>query len=439
MTGMSMDDLMVAPAALEGLQVLEMDEMYLSWKDICQVANWSGGLKTLTASSNGLECLVCSSEGPQKKPTLENFSLESTLPNTGFKTMEYCLTSLTLEYNNFNSLCRLSSLSDFKALEKLHLKGNQISTIGRTLTGQVIFGKNLRYVDISYNAVKYWDFVDDLSTTFPGLTALRLSHNPLYESNIQQGGTPIEVEDGYMLTLARLGNVKSLNFSNITPAERTNAEMFYLSRIGKEMAEVPEEDEKLVTSQHKRFDELCSIYGAPTVVRTSTKTTNPDFLEGRLINFTFYMKPILTTGPSGETVWIPERAKTKEIPRTVDIYKFKGIAAGLFGMSPLRLRLTWETGEWDPVAGYEEEDDDDSDGDGDMEVEPTDNERTKSKENGKWRKRDVTLVDSTRQIGFYIDGTEARVLIEVDAPRPPIENKGRMVTDMRHDVQSMME
>jgi hypothetical protein len=43
----------------------------------------------------------------------------------------------------------------------------------------------------------------------------------------------------------------------ITPQERTNAEMYYLSRIGKALSAVPETDELKVLLQHRRYAELC--------------------------------------------------------------------------------------------------------------------------------------------------------------------------------------
>ena len=356
--------------------------MLLSWQDISLLVGQFESLTSLHVSSNGFT------------------NLPSSLPTS-------TLRSLTLEYNEFNTLSVLSPLSELRSLETLHLKGNNISKI----TGEdkkPVFGAKLRYVDLSYNSVSSWDFVDDLIGTFPGLTALRFSHNPLYDTISKESGSATSIEEAYMLTLARLRNLKTLNFSNISVLERTNAEMFYLSRISKAMAEVPESEEHTVTSKHKRYVELCEIYGAPTVVRKATGTVDPDFLEARLIKFTFYIPTGQIAGK--ETAIIKEQ----KIPKGFDVYRVKGIVGRMFDLRPLGLRLIWETGDWDPVARYEEEGEVSCDDkDDDIVEKVVDAETAARREQGRWTRREVEFEDGTRQVGFFVDGMEAKVRVEM--------------------------
>src|SRR6266536_1865496 len=136
-----------------------MDEMLLPWVKIRSVAAQFGSLTTLTASSNILK------------------NISHPLPAWSR------LTSLTLEYNDFTSISDLSNLSSLEFLETLLLKGNKISKISADSTGSPpIFRHNLHYVDLSYNAVSDWSFVDELINVFPGLAALRFSHNPVYDT-----------------------------------------------------------------------------------------------------------------------------------------------------------------------------------------------------------------------------------------------------------------
>ena len=355
--------------------------MLLSWQDICLLAQQFESLKALTASMNELESLL----SPLSNPNL---------------------TSLTLEYNQFTSLSDLAALQQLSSLENLLLKGNQISTIRSGGSEQPKFGSKLQYVDLSYNQVNSWIFVDDLAEIFPGMTGLRLQHNPIYDT-IAKGEEPaMSVDDGYMLVLARLGNLKSLNFSPISDVDRRNGEMFYLSKIGKEMAAVPESEELTVSSQHKRYAELCEKYDKPDVIRKGPETINSDFLEARLIKFTFYMPPYTLPGQKDAI------EKQKEIPKVFDIYRVKGIVGRLFGVKPLHIRLIWETGEYDPVAGYEEGEDDSSDDDDDDTTDMKTEEPANS-DTGEWMKREVNIEDSTRQVGYFVEGMEARVRVEV--------------------------
>lgn len=302
------------------------------------------------------------------------------------------ITTLTLEYNQFTMIWDIIILRQLDSLQNLKLKGNRISSVdkpGIPLTSFHAFGTRLRYVDLSYNAIDSWRFVDDLPQIFPGLEELRLSHNPIYE------GLPNDivatVEEGYTLTLARLGNLQSLNFSKITPADRIDAEMFYLSKIAKEMGKVQESEEHVVTSRHKRYSELCKKYGPPAVVRSHEGVINPNFLEARLIKFTFYLPSKVpaeeeeaTTNlrktrisadvnsslkmQGGKREAIPEAGevaksfvlhqplakqstateaitKVRELPKSFDVYRVKGIVGKMYDLSPLKIRLIWETGE----------------------------------------------------------------------------------------------
>ncbi|PQE06401.1 tubulin-specific chaperone e protein [Rutstroemia sp. NJR-2017a WRK4] len=383
--------------AFSKVKSLELDEMLIDWVDLCRLLEGFPFITTLAASSNCFGTL----RWPLKHA---------------------CLTSLTLEYNQFKTLADISSLSGLLSLESLLLKGNEISLIETTTnsgTGEKkteenvirdttpVFGTNLRYIDLSYNKINDWSFVDTLAYVFPGMTSLRLSHNPLYQKPAANGENPSgDIEEGFMITLARLGNLKTLNFSNITAAERTNAELFYLSRIGKEIEAVPNSEEQAVIARHKRYHELCKLHDPPKIVREKIKV-DPETLQSRLIKFTFLVPSSLQTDQTGDSI-------QKEIPNSFDIYRVKGIVGRLLGVKPMSLRLIWETGEWDPVAGYEDTNSD--------EEEQTKTERRKSvqtpseqqrKAGGQLVKREVELEDGTRPVGNCVDGKEVTIRVEL--------------------------
>ena len=133
------------------------------------------------------------------------------------------LVSLTLEKNAFRSLSSLAPLAKLPNLKSLSLRGNALTSVQDLddtastdfSTHKIRFSKSVEYIDLSYNVISDWSFVNDLQNVFPGLTGLRISHNPLYEGPAGKDGKVMGVEEGYMLTLARLGNLKTLNFSNV--------------------------------------------------------------------------------------------------------------------------------------------------------------------------------------------------------------------------------
>ncbi|KAI9844405.1 MAG: hypothetical protein M1837_005606 [Sclerophora amabilis] len=360
------------------IKELCFDDTSLSWEEITKTAAPFITLTALSASFNNI-------------PILSHH-----LPPES-------ITRLTLEGNRFSTLADLSPLTALSRLATLHLRDNSICEVGTSSKSDgtiqnLEFSTSLYYIDLSCNAIKSWTSIDRLQDVFPGLTDLRVAHNPLYEDALD--GQAIGEEEGYMLTIARLGQLKSLNFSTIKLQERTNAEMYYLSRIARDLADVPEDQEGNVTVRHRRFVELSDLYGPPTIKRTAPSSINPNSLEARLINFTFYLASTSPSSTEAEEII----SKAKRIPKGFDIYRLKGIVGRLFGLRPLRTRLIWETGEWDPIAGYEEAmDSDDSDTEGAREW----------KSNDKWVKREVELEDGTREVGFWVEGSEAKVRVEL--------------------------
>ncbi|KAI1330294.1 Thioesterase/thiol ester dehydrase-isomerase [Xylariaceae sp. FL0255] len=386
--------------SLTGVKELALEETLMTWDEIVHVATKFCSLEGLTASTNQL----------------------SSLPNVPFLSLSSTLTTLSLEFNDFTTITDVASLAALHALRNLHLKGNNIisiqSTSGTSEPSRPlplpVFSASLQYLDLSYNQVSSWDFIDNLPTCFPGLTSLRFAHNPIYDNPDPEhsaANSKNVTEEAYMFTVGRLESLKSLNFGPISISDRQNAEMFYLARIGKHLSSVPETQEPGILQRHRRYAQLCELYGAPVVNRT--REINPAFLEARLINAHFVLHKK------------DEEAKPQEhtarIPKSLDIYAVKGIAGKLFGVKPLSLRLVWETGEWDPVAGFDDEIEDSSDED-EITISEEDEQRgekktgpqqTEEERPGKWVKREVELMDGPRQFGFCIDGLEAKIRVEM--------------------------
>ncbi|KAI0136680.1 hypothetical protein BJ170DRAFT_602735 [Xylariales sp. AK1849] len=361
---------------------LALEETLMSWEELCHVATKFPVLAALSADANHL----------------------SSLSPTPLSTLSSSLISLNLEFNEFTTLADLASLFVLKSLRNLHLKGNRIESIAsKSLDTLKVLSENLQYLDISYNKIPSWSFIDDLPAILPSLTHLRFSNNPIYDNPDPEHSIQSKTitEEAYMITLGRLANLKVLNFGSISTNDRQDAEMFYLARIGKHLAAVPESEEAEVIENHKRYAELVDIYGPPVVNRT--KEINPAFLEARLVTVHFVFHP-----RDGEFM-----ERTTKIPKSFDIYRVKGVAGKLFGREPLRCRLIWETGEWDPVAGFDDEVEDSSEEEDAEEITVADGASQPGGKAGKWVKREVELQDGPRQLGFCVDGLEAKVRVEM--------------------------
>lgn len=339
---------------------------------------------------------------------------------------------VVLENNEFTSVSSLRALTELSNLTRLILRGNNIATVFASQSGDdedkstFQFSRTLTHLDVSHNKIDSWQFINDLATAFPGLNSLRISGNPLHDRAIAPTSVtglpekPMTVDEAFMLTLARLENLTSLNYSKITQQDRTNGELYYLSLIGKEISASSTADEAKILATHPRYSALCEIYGAPNVTRQSEGVQGtkikPGSVAARLVTFDFYQS---SSGTMSEPA-----IKSCLIPKTFDTYKIKGIVSRLFSLAPLRFRLVWETEEWDPVEefnilGGEEWDSDDEGGNG-AEVGKEDIKNNRGEpmvvkaDGSKFVRREVELADSTRQVGFWFDDHIDKVRVRIE-------------------------
>ena len=170
--------------------------------------------------------------------------------------------------------------------------------------------------------------------------------------------------------------------------------MYYLAQIARDLGARPPEEEAVVLKAHPRWAELCERYGAPTIKREGTgQEDRENTLGARLVTLRLKMR----RGEGAEVV-----EKELVVPKTVSVYRLKSLVGPLFGLRPMCAQLVVEGGEEEFVrdeSGEESEDEDEEGGDG-IEV------------RGRWVQRDVEMVDSTREVGTWVDKAIARVRVE---------------------------
>lgn len=231
------------------------------------------------------------------------------------------------------------------------------------------------------------------------------------------------VDEAFMLTLARLPRLNMMNYSKITPQDRVNGELYYLSLIRKELQAAPLKEEQAILTKHPRYKELCEIYGAPELRRTSASgkgaAFDARFLGGRLVNFKFHMSTSHKLPKEDPSIQIHNENYEfeTEIPKSFDVYQIKALVSRRFSLPPLLFKLVWETEEWDPIEqGTVEEDEWDSGDEASESVSnfPSTTEETKEWLGKKFARREEELVDSAREVGhwFSFDTREVRVRVE---------------------------
>lgn len=299
------------------------------------------------------------------------------------------LTSLILASNCITSLASIKPLALLPHLATLSLRSNPLISV---LCPEPLL--SLTHLDLKSTLLGSFAAISTLTWVCPALVSLLITNTPLSR-----------LPSAFLLTLARHPALKSLNFSDVKPAERQNAELYYLSVIALELSEISSQaDKKRILTEHPRFPELCAIHGEPTSLTKKDESIGiaPGTFEARVVEFTFYS---IIDGNVVE--------KKKDIPRSFDVYRIKGIVGRLLGVRPLGCKLIWEMGEWDPV-GREDEDiwSCSEEGGEDDDQDRNRAEADEGNSRGKWVKREVELVDGTKDVGFWIDRREARIRVE---------------------------
>ncbi|KAH6615037.1 tubulin-specific chaperone-like protein E [Boeremia exigua] len=344
------------------ITTLKLEDDLLPWEDLASITHQFSALTTFSASSNFYSHLT---------PHVLNPTI----------------TNLILEENLLPSLSALEPLTRMPNLQRLVLKSNKISDVG---TPTPIFPTTLKEVDLSFNDITTWSFIEHLEHIFPGLTSLRVSHNPLFEALQAPDGRALTADDGYMLTLARLGKLTILNHSPISDKERLNAESYYLSLIVKEVQYAPENRRDLILDSHPRYKWLCEEYGEPDIKRNEN-AVNPNSLAARLMKIRLYLADDKT------------KAHEVEIPMSCTAYTVLGVVGRRFGLMPIQCRLIWETGDWMPAKRTM----------ADVEDEDWDSEYSEDETATGKVMREVEITPGTRSIGTWIDGMEATVRVEL--------------------------
>lgn len=180
--------------SLRRIKTFAVDQTLLDWQGMVSLSSVFSGLSSLSASGNNLKHID-----------------SGLLPSS--------LTELILEDNGFQALSDICPVKFLPNLRRLVLKFNSLSDVEgndfQDTKRSIRFSSSLEDVDLSYNNINSWDFVNGLGHAFPGLKSLRVSHNPLYQDLKAPDGKPLSADTGYLLTVARLGQIQTLNYGKV--------------------------------------------------------------------------------------------------------------------------------------------------------------------------------------------------------------------------------
>lgn len=272
--------------------------------------------------------------------------------------MPLALTSLDISFNKLPASTNISPLSQLSSLRDLILRGNPIERlIGLSLV-------SVQTLDLAYTCIHSWTDFQNTMMLCPNTTMLLL-----------QGTSLSRESSARLFVIARLERLTSLNHSDVSSAERRNAEILYLNTIARLWQ----------IKDHPRWYALCKIHGTPDLVVEKQGVRKPHTLASNVARFYFHFE---------------EQQESRLLPLSTSIYRLAGIAASFFDLRTIEIILFLETDDLDPVQRKEVNWDEDE----------TDYE-------SKWVERSVELLPSSRSIKDHLPhdfgGRDAAVRIRV--------------------------
>ncbi|OMO81652.1 hypothetical protein CCACVL1_12327 [Corchorus capsularis] len=346
-------------AAVPNLKELDLTGNLISdWKDVGSICEQLPNLVALNLSNNlmmqnvtglpllkGIRVLVLNNTGinwsqveilERSLPAIEELHLRgnnlSTIKTTSSPTVEGfdSLRLLNLEDNCIAEWTEILKLSQLKSLEQLYLNKNKLTSI--------FYPDDNKIQELLSNR----DSHEESYLPFQNLRCLLLGSNKINDpasidslnsfpklidtrlsdnpiTDPGRGGMP-----RYVL-VARLAKVEILNGSEISACERKESEIRYVRLVMSKLLDNPEE----ITRLHPRLVELKKFHGIEDE-RPSVGAAGPQKMATGLLSVT-----LKCVGPSmGEKLPL-----TKKLPATTTVGKLKVLCESFFKLKSLKLKL----------------------------------------------------------------------------------------------------
>ncbi|KAF7322374.1 CAP-Gly domain-containing protein [Mycena chlorophos] len=261
----------VDPSAFENLIELRLNATLTTWQEMQLITRMMPLLRTVEIGHNRIAHLEDSlQDGPGS--ALESINLDSNA------------------LQDWEQIC--SALSAYPALDRVVLTSNSIRTIPPRQTPQPLL--RIAHLSLSHNEIASWSDLDALSAWCPRLETLTMLGNPLFDAP-RASPSRTDPEQGRsrsarQLTIARIPSLLALDAGAISPKERVDSELFYLSHVA--LHGPPSEDARVAA--YPRWVALCEKHGRPD--EPEQQRQQQDTLGRRLIDLNIY--PISAPPPS---------------------------------------------------------------------------------------------------------------------------------------------
>ncbi|XP_077201808.1 tubulin-specific chaperone E isoform X2 [Paroedura picta] len=297
-----------ASGAFCKLRVLALNQTGVTWAEVLLCAAGWPALEELYLASNKISVLQ--------------------RPIDVLQTLKW----LDLSDNQLMDGNQLQLIAGLSSLERLILSNNGISSICFPDVG---FGRKTRmfpsltHLVVNGNKIAEWSVINELDK-LTSLQSFDCRNNPLMD-------TDKNIETMKQLIIAKIGQLKFLNKSQIFPEERKGAELDYRKTFGSDWIKAggnqdpnknrPSEE---FLAAHPRFQLFCDKYGAPE--DGELKKEQPYSLKHQLLSLTI-------TCPDKPD----QKPIKKKLPDSMTIQKVKGLLYRLLRIPGSELKLSYES------------------------------------------------------------------------------------------------
>ncbi|KAL4248489.1 hypothetical protein ABKN59_007766 [Abortiporus biennis] len=258
-------------SAYNQLQELQVNATLITWSQLQFIISFMPQLVSVEVGFNNLSKLTVSKDESDQREVpgtgITGNPTSTAKTNTSLRTINLDGNKL----RTWSEFCQ--GFLFYSRLERLILSCNEIDSIDSIDDPSRSPIRTVRHLALSFNSIRTWKDVDRLPLWCPALESLKIVGNPLIE-DWELG------KNARQFIISKIPSLTVLDAAHITPRERTDSEIFYLSYITKH---------NLPTDEHPRWKALCEKYGSPDLPGSaSSQRKKDDTLKSRLFHVNIY-------------------------------------------------------------------------------------------------------------------------------------------------------
>lgn len=253
------DDFTIRDDSFRRLEELQIDATLMTWREVKMIARRMPRLERLQMGCNGIVRLVDDDDDEERQVAMPNL--------LSINLAENCLNDWNDVVQGLSQAC--------PRIKTLILSQNQLTSISPQRASSMSTKlESVEKLSLIGNALQNWNDLESLVEWLPKVKDLSIGEEGNYQF-LQS----IPKEERRLLVIARLDFLESLNHAIISLFERKDAELFYLSRLEREIDKMTAEE---VNRWHPNWTRLSRKHGKKNAMESLARPAR-ETLSSRMI------------------------------------------------------------------------------------------------------------------------------------------------------------